>query len=269
MWLGFGKLSVGEPYFNAIFVPLTILLLILMSTGIHSGWYKTEWYRLKTKITATLIISIVLTMLILYLLHSAIYILEVLGIFLGIWVIVSTLTRIKYHQGKVYSLGFVLAHIGIGITALAIAISANLSEEQAVRMDLTEKVSINNYAIQFNTLRSIQGENYEGISADFSIKKANKTIGNIQSKQKQYTLTKTWVAEPAIFASIFYDIYIVLGNQYPNETWMVRVYYKPFIRWIWLGGLFVFLGGLLTLFNSIRIKRINTSVREPTNEKSN
>ena len=264
--LGLGKLSVGEPYFNAIFVPLTILLLILMSVGIYSGWYKTNWQYLKIKLIKTVIISFLLTILILFLLGEKIHFLEALGVFLGVCVIVSTLTKIKYYQGKIYALSVVFAHVGIGVITLAIAISANTSEEQAVRMDLTETVLINDYAVQFNSLQSIQGDNYEGISADFSISKHNKIIKHVQSKQKQYTVTKTWVAEPAIFASIYYDLYIVLGNQYPDETWMVRIYYKPFIRWIWLGGLLVFLGGLLALFNGIKLKLINSCAKERINK---
>lgn len=240
--LNMGKISVGLPYFNRVFVPLSIPLLVLMGIGAHCFWNKTSlqslWKNLRLPIIFTAIITAVLAIILPTPQSAIVY----LGIALGTWVILSTLGKLRQAFNSLTIFCMLVAHIGIGVTTIAISVTTNYSQSLDLMMTVGEQVMLGNKRIAFETIESSKGDNYKAIQGVFKID--NKQT--VYPQRRAYQVTRQVISEPGIHAGLFSDVYIVLGGTVDN-AWAVRMYYKPMIRWIWLGGILMLLGGLLTL----------------------
>ncbi|MDX1900784.1 MAG: heme lyase CcmF/NrfE family subunit [Gammaproteobacteria bacterium] len=241
-----GKISVGEPYFNTIFVPLILFLLLCMGAAPHLKWKQdSTYYVLKTLLPTFLISGIIVALLAIYFpTHWYTF----AGIFLSVWVILTTLQYAyqKRHQknhSKYY--GMIVAHLGIAILALGVTLNKSYSAERQLRMHLSESTEFNHYMISFDDLKTLQASNYKGLEALFSVKKNNHVIGTITAEQRIYTSHNELLSHPGILFNAWRDLYVALGNQFSDESWSIRLYYRPFVRWIWAGGLLTVLGGLL------------------------
>jgi cytochrome c-type biogenesis protein CcmF len=251
--LGLGKLSVGAPYFNAVFVPLMIPLLVLMGIGIHLKWNNDNWRFVFKKLNRIALLSVIAPCFLLYLTTASFNGSALLGLMLAFWVLLSTFSslakRIKergfFRLGQAYW-GMVIAHCGVAVTVLGIAISTNYGIQDDVRMAPGNKINLAGYSVEFISQSSLHGANYTGTRTQFKIShKDHERL--IYPEKRIYTIGQMAMTESAIDVTPFRDIYVALGEPLAENSWSVRLYYKPLVRWIWGGGFMILVGGVFAL----------------------
>lgn len=250
--LGLGKLSVGAPYFNTIFVPLMLPLLVLMGIGIHVRWQREAFKTLILKLWWVAGFSVLLPLTILLWLQTT-QLAVFLGLSLACWIMMSTLLLLyrrgqqrHWHQLGQAFCGMIVAHLGVAVSILGIAISSGLGLQDDVKLAPGQQVRLAGYEISFVGEQTLKGPNYQGTRAEFKIVHDQKTR-LIFPEKRIYTVGQMPMTESAIDVTPFRDLYIALGEPLDENAWSVRLYYKPFVRWIWGGGILIFLGGLLAL----------------------
>jgi cytochrome c-type biogenesis protein CcmF len=262
--LGLGKLSVGSPYFNSVFVPLMIPLLILMGIGVHLNWQRDSLKKLATKLTAVFVISLLLPPLLLIWFANSIDGYSLLGLILAFWILLSTLKLliVRAKQRGLGNLGqsfwgMVCAHCGVAATVIGIAISTGYGIQDDVKMAPGDSVNLAGYTISFISESTLAGANYHGTETQFEISKGHKRT-LIYPQKRIYNVGQMAMTESAIDVSPFRDIYVALGEPIGDKAWSVRVYFKPFVRWIWGGGFMILVGGLLALTDRRYYRRSET-----------
>ena len=261
--LGLGKLSVGAPYFNQIFTLLSIPFLILMAVGLHVNWQRDEGTRIARQFGWICGLGLIGSLLCLVVLQYPLYPMTALGVVLSSWVILSTLKKLwqrltQAPKNKPLSgalLGMVLAHLGFAVTALGMIISNSYGLEDDVKMHPGQHINFAGYDIQFLYETPINGPNYHGTRGKFLISSAHHHA-SIYPEKRIYDIAKMPMTEAAIDVSPFRDIYIAMGEPLDAGAWSIRLYFKPLVRWIWAGGLMMFLGGCCGLADRRMYKKV-------------
>ncbi|STX28393.1 cytochrome C-type biogenesis protein CcmF [Legionella beliardensis] len=251
--LGLGKLSVGAPYFNTVFIPLMIPLLLLMGLGIHLNWHQDKGRRLLKRLGYLGLASIIVPTLGLFLLTDSINNMTLLGLVFAAWVLLSTikLVYLRLKQRAWYNLsqsfiGMVIAHCGLAMTVIGISVSTGYGVQDDVKMAPGDSARLNGYTVTFLKETKLTGPNYHGYQARFEIRKGH-NLNVIFPEKRIYDVGKMPMTESAIDVSPFRDIYIALGEPLDENAWSVRLYYKPLIRFIWGGGFMILAGGFLAM----------------------
>lgn len=241
--LNLGQLSVGAPYFNKVFSILMLPVLFIMGLGPLTYWKTMPLSALVERTRLAFLFSMVLGLLLPWLLLNTFHPGAALGIFLSLWIVITTIVsqRRKRHWGMFF------AHIGIAISLAGIVVSSSYSIERNVVLSAGDTMKVAHYTILFKRTAPLQGPNYEGIQGIFEVQSKGKTIAEIRPEKRYYPIQQTVMTDAGIDATIFRDIYIALGEgvkQKGRQAWIIRVYYKPLIRWIWAGGFLILLGGV-------------------------
>lgn len=249
--LDLGKLSVGAPYFNSVFVPLCLPFLLLMGIGPMAHWnrmpYSLLYERLKLSALLSFLIAILLPLAFFHKLSMALS----LGLGLASWIIITTILNLmhrkKINKSKV-SLryyGMVVAHLGVACCVVGVSMVTQMSVERDLRIAKGDSINIPPYQLKLLNYQAIEGINFKGTQANFLLTKDNKPINTIRPQKRIYNIQKMPMSDASIDANLWRDIYIALGEPLSESEWSVRVYVKPFIRWIWGGGLLMLIGGIL------------------------
>ena len=143
----------------------------------------------------------------------------------------------------------IVAHLGVGITALGIICTTAYSEQRDVSMRPGDSVQVGAYQFKFQSIADLTGPNYQGMQAKIAVYRGEKLLRILEPQQRYFPVTQTVTAKASIDAGLFRDLYVALGDSLPNGAWSFRIYDKPFIRWIWAGGVFMFFGGLLSILD--------------------
>lgn len=270
--LGLGKLSVGAPYFNTVFIPMMIPMTILMGIGMHLKWQKDTWGRIRKQLGFIAVCSCGLPIMLLFMLHQSLRVQALLGLILASWVVISSvqslLEKIKSFGVSQLSRaywGMLIAHCGVAVTMIGITVSSTYGVQDDVRLAPGEQAIIAGYQVAFLSEKELVGANYHGTQAVFQVThKAHRKI--IYPEKRVYHVGRMAMTDSAIDVSPFRDIYVALGEPIDQSAWSVRLYYKPLIRWIWGGGFMILLGGLLALCDRryYRRQRQINSVVVPT-----
>lgn len=253
--LGFGKLSVGAPYFNTVFVPLMMPVLVLMGLGVNSRWKRDDWTQLALSLKYAFLLSLLSPVFVFLWMKQPIQPLIFLGLGLAAWVIVSTLktlyVRTKNHGLKGVGLrfwGMVFAHMGIAITVLGITVSSGFGTELDLRLAPGEMVHWSGYQVQWSDTSEMHGSNYSGTRVCFKLTQGAWNT-KICPEKRIYSVSRMVMSEAGIHANLFRDIYAALGEPLEHGAWSLRLSYKPGVRWIWTGGFFIAFGGFLSLIH--------------------
>lgn len=255
--LGVGKISVGPPYFESVFVPLTIPLALLMGIGALMRWKQDKPARLVKALASLFIVSIIVGGL-LPLLFDEYQFGAAIGLMLATWITLTTLQGIRLRLvNKGYSLkslmsvprsfyGMSIAHIGVAVFIVGITLTSIYSEEKDVRMVPGEQFVLNGYSFEFKGVNTVPGPNYLAQKGHLTVSKDNQLIATMYPEKRVYRVQRMPMTEAAIDAGITRDLFIALGEpRGADGAWSLRLYVKPFIRWIWLGTIIMALGGLL------------------------
>ena len=251
--MGLGKLSVGAPYFNQMFILLFCPLLFVMGLGPHLVWKEMPAERLFERVKMALLSAIVLAVVLPWSLMKSITPGTFLGVNLGLWIMLSTLLdgmrRIKEKgiglQGAVW--GMLVAHLGVAVTVLGITLSSQYGLEKDVRMQIGDSVALASYRLVLRQDLDKRGPNYQAAEGVFEIYQGNKLVTILHPQKRIYDVSQMAMTDADIDPGIFRDIYVALGEPLPGHAWSVRLYYKPFVRWIWAGGFLILLGGGLAM----------------------
>jgi cytochrome c-type biogenesis protein CcmF len=252
--LGLEKLSVGPPYFNLVFIPFMICILFFMGMAVFSRWQITEVHKIFKRALISLLLAVMLAVLFNFVQGLNFWV--ILGLSLAFWVIIATVQVVfKLQKLSRSQWGMVVAHIGVAVCTIGVVLTTHYSLQREVRMQPQDMVTLGAYQFQFLGTRELQGPNYKGIEGGVLVKKNNRIVKLLRPEQRIYNVQKTALAKTAIDAGWFRDLYVALGEPLEQNAWSLRLYYKPFVRWIWYGGLLMMLGGLLS-FSSCGRRRL-------------
>lgn len=248
--LNLGKISVGPPYFNAVFVPLMVPVALLMALTPLAKWKRAEIKDLLLQIRwVGLAAGAAAIVIPLYM--GAWTPLIALGIFLAVWVggstIMQVLQRMKSGNPPLSYWGMQVAHFGIAVFIVGVTMVGGYEDEKDVRMEPNEVVRIGGYDLTFKGVTEVQGPNYIAQRGMFEMRNDGKLLREMYPEKRNYLSTTMPMTEAAIDIGFTRDIYVSLGEPLEGAAWAVRVYYKPFVDWIWGGCLFMALGGFMAI----------------------
>jgi len=245
------KISVGEPYFNSTVIPILIPAILVMGVGPLLAWNKEEKLKIFKKIFPSLLLTLIITILT-FLIYQSYSFTGMIGVILSFWIISNNIILL-IKKSKNYSIGMLIAHLGIGLLILGVTGSSNWQEEKIVKLKINTSTQINKYNIIFKEINEIKGPNYLAIKANFAVYDKNKNfITDLKPENRYYPISNIFTTEASIHTNLSRDLYIVLGEGNSNDGWVVKVYHNPLVIWIWIGALIVFIGGIVSINNNLK-----------------
>ncbi len=266
------KLSVGPPYFNALFVPLMVLLMAVLAVGVLVRWKDTPLRWLLGMLAPVLVASVALALLASWAwgdFHWA-----VLGVcLLAAWVTLAGLRDIQdktRHKGLFKGMaslgrsywGMQLAHLGLAVCALGVILTSLGSFERDLRMAPGEAVELGGYRFVFEGAAHHEGPNFISDRGTVRIFDGERQIAVLHPEKRLYTVQQSVMTEAGIDAGLTRDLFVALGEPLGQGAWAVRVHIKPFVRWIWLGALMMGFGGFLAAADKRYRMKVKTRVRD-------
>jgi len=268
--LGAGKISVGPPYFNALFVPLTIPIALLLGVAALARWKHDSLERMGKKLLIPFLVSVVLGSAIPYALLDEVKWGAVVASILAVWITTTSaqgiVDRVSGKQNKIQALlntprgfyGMTFAHMGVAMFVVGITITSLYSTEKDIRLVKGQSYAIGDYEFIFDGVQNASGPNYKAAEGRFTALYKGEVTGQLYSQKRLYNAGGMPMTEAGIDAGFWRDLYVSLGEDLDGKgAWSVRLYHKPFIRWIWLGSLIMAFGGLLAATD----KRYRKSVK--------
>ncbi|AIR63227.1 cytochrome C biogenesis protein CcmF [Cedecea neteri] len=257
--LGLGSISIGEPFFNTMFTALMAPFALMLGIGPLVRWRRDEPGKLRKHLMVAVVITLVLSLLLPWLMQDRVEAMTVVGLLMAVWVFVLALMEV--YQRATHRHGFwgglrkipashwgmVSAHLGLAVTVVGIAFSQSYSVERDVRMKSGDSIDIHQYHFVFREVRDITGPNYRGGVGVIDVTRHGKPEATLHAEKRFYNSNRAMMTEAAIDGGFTRDLYAALGEELDDGSWAVRLYYKPFVRWIWAGGLLMALGGLCCL----------------------
>jgi cytochrome c-type biogenesis protein CcmF len=249
--LNLGKLSVGPPYFNAVFAPLLVPTVFLMIPGSVARWRDANVREIAHKLRWTFAGAVALAVLLPFVLGGW-SLGAAFGLFLGCWVALGTAQQVFERVGKPGRIGASfwgqhIAHFGMAVLVIGITGVKCYEVERDVRMQMGDVVTIAPYTFRLNSLDEVRGPNYKAVRADVQVLRNDKIIEILQPEKRRYFSSAMAMTEAGIDSGFMRDLYVSLGEPLDDARteWSMRVYYKPFVPWLWGGVLLMVLGGVL------------------------
>jgi cytochrome c-type biogenesis protein CcmF len=260
-YLNLGKISVGPPYFNTVFLVPTLPLLVLMGIGMHAAWRRASLAS-RSKLLWTITGAAVAVALLVTLgFYGSIGLpLTVVGFAAGLFVIGSSLidpiTRWRRGQEITRSaLGMAVAHLGVGVFVIGIAGVASYKIEKDVSMGPGDSTSIAGYTFNFIGTDQVRGPNYQALEAHVKITRDGKPVADLHTQKRQFKVQSMPMTHAGIAVAWNRDLFVALGDELGAGKWSMRLQYKPLVRYIWIGAVIVALGGLIaTLDRRYRVR---------------
>ncbi len=277
--MGLDKLSVGAPYFNAIFIPLGAVVALIVGVAALSRWKKDSVAEILKRLRWAMVVSVLGAIALPFAMGSFKFG-AALGVGLALWVTTTALQgvfeRLKNRKNKLFSLtkipagfwGMTLGHIGIAVFCVGVSLTSLYSIEKDLRMDKGETVSLAGYDFTFLGVSDVEGPNYIAEEGRLMVQRDGEQIAVMAAQKRDYASQMGIMTEAAIDAGLTRDLYFALGESLSADSWSMRIYHKPFIRWIWLGAIFMALGGLVAVMDK-RYRRVRTRVVENSSDAEN
>jgi len=271
--LNLGKISVGPPYFEAVFVPIMTPAIFLIGLGPISRWKQMNLPSLTVRIRWAIAVSFVSALIAPYYMGEWKPLVS-FGLLLAFWVMVSILVSLKHRlansgQGNVFTklakqsrsfYGMHCAHLGVAVFIIGVTLVNGYETEKDVRMEIGSRVTIGDYAFQFNGVSDVVGPNYMSVKGEIDVLKNGEFVRKLYPEKRTYNASGMVMTEAAIDTDIFRDLYVALGEPLANDAWVVRAYHKPFVDWIWFGCLLMAIGGITSVSDKrYRLKIKNKS----------
>ena len=259
--LGMGKISVGPPYFNGVFIPLTAPLAFFVGIGVLSRWRQDSvsrlWQLVMLPLGSSLLIGFALAFLPEQFTWSAF-----IGLSLASWttlgVAMGIYDRLRHKANKWQALidqplgvwAMSLAHFGIAVFIVGVTLVSTYSQEKDIRLAPNESLHLAGYDFLFHGVKPTEGVNYDANQGHFTVTKNQALVAELYPQKRIYRASGMPMTEAGIDAGVTRDLFVALGEPLGSDgAWALRIYYKPFVRWIWMGGVFMALGGLLAVMD--------------------
>jgi cytochrome c-type biogenesis protein CcmF len=265
--LGMGKLSVGPPYFNAVFVPVMVPLLLLMAVGPLAHWKHADLKAIARRLRVSMVLAVIAGIA-LPLLMGAWTPLTAMSSLLAVWITASgvfqIMDRLKTGRPPAAFWGMHVAHFGIAVFVFGVAMVGGYQEEKDVRMEPGDTVQVGGYSFRFVGVKSVPGPNYSAARGVVELSKDGRILKTMHPEKRKYFSSEMPMTEAAIDAGFTRDVYVSLGEPLDNTgAWSIRVYYKPFVDWIWGGCLLMGLGGFIAILDRRYRLRVKAGTRIP------
>jgi cytochrome c-type biogenesis protein CcmF len=266
------KMSVGPPYFNALFVPLMGLLMLVMAVGVLVRWKDTPVKWLLGMLAPVLLGSAVLGVAATLILGDFNW--SVLAVCcLAAWVLLAGVRDLldkTRHKGLLKGMvglsgsywGMQLAHLGIAVCAIGVVLVSQGSAERDLKLAPGESLELGGYRFVFEGAKHFEGPNFTSDKGTIRVLDGAEEVAVLHPEKRLYTVQGMPMTEAGIDAGVTRDLYVALGEPLENGAWAVRVHIKPYVRWIWFGGLMMGLGGLLAAFDKRYRVKVKTRVRD-------
>jgi cytochrome c-type biogenesis protein CcmF len=243
--VGAGKISVGPPYFEAVFVPLMAPALFLMGVGPLARWKRTSLPELAVLLRWALAVSLALGLL-LPLAMGKWSAMVGFGLALAVWIVITGLLSLRKGMRQTRAhYGMVVAHIGVAVFVVGVTLVKGYESEKDVTLREGESVELGSYAFTLEGVSSVAGPNYRAARAKVSVARDGKPVSVLYPEKRVYNVQQMPMTEAAIDTGFTRDLYVSLAEPVQSGGWLLRVQHKPFIDWIWGGCLIMALGGLL------------------------
>ena len=260
--LNLGKISVGPPYFDTVFVPLMIPVIFLMGVGPMTRWKQAELPDLARRLRWAAVVALVGSLLSGWL-AGGIHVMSSIGLALAWWIAASVATDLwekirplpgvatmpqRLRQVQRATVGMMAAHLGVAAFIFGVTMVRTYEVERDVKMKLGDTTTVSGYTFTFLGVRDIEGPNYVAAQGQVKVtaEGSDKTVVEMYPEKRVYRVQRNPMTEAAITTGLLRDLYVSLGEPVDNnEAWIVRIYVKPFVDWIWGGCFIMALGGLL------------------------
>jgi len=253
-----GKISVGPPYFDTVFVPIMAPLVFMMGVGPLARWKQASLPDLARRLQWALGVAVAAALISGWL-AGRISAMATLGLVMGWWIVASIATdlwgRIRPAPGMGVAerarrlpravVGMMLAHGGVAVFIFGVTMVNTYQVERDVKMLPGDKTSVGGYDFTFKSAREVQGPNYVAMRGLVEVTRDGKPVTTMEPEKRVYRVQRNPMTEAAINSGVTRDLYVSMGEQVEGGAWIVRVYYKPFVNWIWGGCVVMALGGLL------------------------
>lgn len=255
--LNLGKISVGPPYFEAVFVPLMTPVVVLMMFGPFLRWKDDDFVAAVRKVAPAFIASVLIGFGTAWAVDHVTW-RTVLGLALSAWVVLASIqllvVRLKERAGasagsRLRSItaswwGMWLAHFGVGIFIIGVTLVGSLDQNIDVKMKEGQRAELAGYTFLFRGAVDADGPNYDAARGIIELSRDGRALGTLTPEKRVYRAQGMPMTEASLDIGVFRDVYVSLGEQLPDGAWIVSLYYKPFISWIWMGCLLMGLGGV-------------------------
>ena len=272
--LSIGKISVGPPYFNFIMVPLGVVLATVMGFGLLMRWKKDRFSRLLGIIWLPLIFALVAAVVLPLVFAPEFSGLSLMGLLISSWIAFTALMWIIKQKRSPFKLsgtswGALLGHIGLAVTFTGISLVSVYNVEKDVRLGLNESYELGGYQFKFLGVKDSEGPNYTAHRGTIEITRDKTTVAVLNPENRTYRVQTMPMTEAGIDAGIFRDLFVALGEPLgKNGAWSLRIQYKPFVRWVWLGAILMGLGGLFAAFDK-RYRRLSKKAQTASQKTGN
>ena len=274
--LGLGKISVGPPYFEAVFVPLMTPVVFLMGVGALSRWKRTSVGDLARQLRWAAAVCVAAAVLV-PLATGTWSPFVALGVLLAAWAFVTTLVNLvgrlrpKGDESKGWLararglpasyIGMLVAHAGVGVFIVGVTLVKGYEVEKDVRMNVGDTLSLSGYTFRFLGADEVKGPNYVAARGRIEVSRDGRIVTVLEPEKRHYTVQNQTMTEAAIDTGFLRDLYVALGEQVDGDAWTVRVHLKPFVDWIWGGCALMALGGLIAICDR-RYRRFRRQVEQ-------
>jgi cytochrome c-type biogenesis protein CcmF len=249
--LNAGKISVGPPYFETVFLLPMVPLLVAVGVGMHTAWRSADISVVTKRLRIPAVLSVVAGVAVTLFIYGGNNVLTMVGIAAGLWVIFTALldpVRQLAGRGPRFSraaLGMSVAHLGLGLFVLGVTVTTSFNVETDQRVAVGETASIGDYSILFNGVEPVRGPNYQGLRGEMIVTRNGQPVATLHPEKRVYGTRTSPMTEAGIAAGWSRDVFVALGDDLGENAWSVRLQYKPLIRFIWLGALVMAFGGIL------------------------
>jgi cytochrome c-type biogenesis protein CcmF len=265
--LGLGKISVGPPYFDAVFVPLMAPLAFLVGIGPLARWKAAPlpdlWTLLRWALAVSLLVGVLLPLAFGSWYGKALWSpMTALGLWLAMWIALSSLVQVRqqlrHARGGVLERvraqprswwGMVLAHLGLAVFITGVTLVKTYETELDTKLDIGQSTTVGGYTYRFDGVREVKGPNYTAQRGDISVMRGTSPLSTLHPEKRVYNVQSMPMTEAAIDTGPFGDRYVSLGEPVGGNAWTLRIYKKPFVTWIWGGCALMALGGLLAVLD--------------------
>ncbi|MDH5388395.1 MAG: heme lyase CcmF/NrfE family subunit [Gammaproteobacteria bacterium] len=252
--LGIGKISVGRPYFDTMFALVSMPLILLLGIGPAMRWKSDNSQRIIKSLAIIFAASLSVGIMLPFVIDGVFNIATGLGLAGALWIAITTLQSL-YHRIKTSSrlplsfLGMILAHLGMAMFVAGVTMVMTYHQEKDVRLEPGATYELSGYEFKFIGVKNVDGPNYTAQEGHLEVRDQGEKIADLYPQKRAYSGmgSPMPMTEASVDTNMVRDLYAAMGEQLGDTAWSLRLYYKPMISWIWLGCLFMTVGGVLAV----------------------
>jgi cytochrome c-type biogenesis protein CcmF len=269
--IGLGTISIGAPFFNQMFTLLIVPFVFFLGVGPLTRWKSQKPDALRNQLIVAFLVALSVGLLVNFSYEDETY-MALLGLVMSFWILATSILEVRQRvisntrdESLFASLkkltrshwGMVLGHLGFAVTLIGITLVSNYELERDVKMEPGQRIEIADYDVLFTGVKKIEGPNYYSDKGVFDVFKDGELVSHLEPEKRFYTVQRMSMTEAGIHTTLTRDLFIAMGEPLDGEAWAIRLYYKPFVVWIWGGSFIMCIGGIFSIADKrYRIKKI-------------